>query len=195
MMSLLKRHAKPKETTYGTLLVTSLAQFRSDYTTIVQIPGGNLESAKPQLYTNINLLRMGCSGRSGLTLEEPSDTTKNRFLSTYFLPDNHPSGTGKAPSLFNDTVLELVKLVQVSLHTFGYYSPTSFDGLLCDSTVEGLRRWVNEVGEQLVDGLGPMERTADPNTVASLLSLVLAIRNRLVGLSGSTAVWRLNCSH
>ncbi|KAF9075801.1 hypothetical protein BDP27DRAFT_1314518 [Rhodocollybia butyracea] len=188
MMSLLKRHAKPKETPYGTLLVTSLAQFRSDYTTIVQIPGGNLESAKQQLYTNINLLRMGCSGRSGLTLEEPSDTTKNRFLSTYFLPDNHPSGTGKAPILFNDTVLELVKLVQVSLHIFGYYSPTSFDGLLCDSTVEGLRRWVNEVGEQLVNGLGPMERTADPNTVASLLSLVLAIRNRLVGLSGSTAI-------
>lgn len=171
---------------YGTLPVTSLAQFRSDFT-IVQIPDGNLESAKSQLYTNINLLRMGCSGRSGLTLEEPSDTTKDRFISTYSLPYNHLLGVGKAPSLFNDTVLELVKLVQVSLHIFGYYETSSFDGLLCDSTVEGLQRWVKEIGE-LVEGLDSMERIADPSTVASLLSLVLAVRNRLVGLSGSTNV-------
>ncbi|KAJ3741121.1 hypothetical protein DFH05DRAFT_305490 [Lentinula detonsa] len=189
VLAWLKRHAnaKPKETPYGSLLVTSLAQFRSDFT-IVQIPDGNLESAKPQLFTNINLLRMGCSGRSGLTLEEPSDTTKDRFISTYFLPDNHLTGAEKASSLFNDTVLELVKLVQVSLHIFGYYKPSSFDGLLCDFTVEALRLWVNEIGGQLVEGLDSMERTADPSTVASLLSLVLAVRNRLVGLSGSTNV-------
>ncbi|KAJ3828597.1 hypothetical protein F5880DRAFT_854986 [Lentinula raphanica] len=188
-LACLRRHAnaKPKETPYGTVLVTSLAQFRSDFT-IVQIPDGNLESVRSQLYTNINLLRMGCSGRSGLTLEEPSDATKDRFTSTYFLPDNHLSGGGKTPSMFNDTVLELVKLVQVSLHIFGYYKPSSFDGLLCDFTVEALRLWVKEIGEQLVEGLDSMERTADPSTVASLLSLVLAVRNRLVGLSGSTNV-------
>ncbi|KIK68149.1 hypothetical protein GYMLUDRAFT_191267 [Collybiopsis luxurians FD-317 M1] len=184
-LSLLRRHAKPKETPYGTLLVTSLAQFRSDYT-IVQIPGGNLESAKQQLYTNINLLRMGCSGRSGLTLEEPSDTTKDRFISTYMLPDNHLDGTAKVSILFNDTVLELVKLIQISLHIFGHYASSSFDGLLCDSTVDGLQQWVKEVGVQLIDGLDPMERIADPTTVASLLSLVLAARNRLAGLGGST---------
>ncbi|KAJ4478088.1 hypothetical protein J3R30DRAFT_3290637, partial [Lentinula aciculospora] len=183
-------NAKPKETPYGTLLVTSLAQFRSDFT-IVQIPDGDLESAKPQLFTNINLLRMGCSGRSGLTLEEPSDTTKDRFISTYYLPDNHLAGPGKTPSLFNHTVLELVKLVQVSLHIFGYYKSSSFDGLLCESTVEALRLWVKDVGE-LVEGLDSMERTADARTVASLLSLVLAVRNRLVGLSGSTNVRCLN---
>ena len=51
-------------------MVTSLAHFRSDYT-IVHIPRGNLLAVKDQLYVNINLLRMGCSGRSALTLEEP----------------------------------------------------------------------------------------------------------------------------
>ena len=51
-------------------MVTSLANFRSDFT-IVHIPGGNYLDVREQLYTNINVLRMGCSGRSALTLEEP----------------------------------------------------------------------------------------------------------------------------
>jgi hypothetical protein len=50
-------------------MVTSLAHFRSDFT-IVHIPSGNFLHAQQQLYSNINLLRMGCSGRSALTLEE-----------------------------------------------------------------------------------------------------------------------------
>jgi hypothetical protein len=51
-------------------MATSLAYFRSDYT-IVHIPHGNFLLAKDQLYTNINLLRMGCGSRSALSLEEP----------------------------------------------------------------------------------------------------------------------------
>jgi hypothetical protein len=51
-------------------MVTSLANFRSDYT-IVPIPSGFFLEARDQLYTNINILRMGCSGRMALTLEEP----------------------------------------------------------------------------------------------------------------------------
>ena len=60
----------PLKTEYGTLMVTSLANFRSDYT-IVPIPSGFFLEARDQLYTNINILRMGCSGRMALTLEEP----------------------------------------------------------------------------------------------------------------------------
>ena len=51
-------------------MVTSLANFRSDYT-IVPIPSGNFLDVREQLYSNINLLRMGCGGRAALTLEEP----------------------------------------------------------------------------------------------------------------------------
>lgn len=50
-------------------MITSLANFRSDYT-LVYIPGGNFLAHREQLYVNINLLRMGCSGRSALTLQE-----------------------------------------------------------------------------------------------------------------------------
>ena len=58
------------KTEHGTLMVTSLANFRSDYT-IVPVPSGVFLDARDLLYTNINLLRMGCSGRMALTLQEP----------------------------------------------------------------------------------------------------------------------------
>ncbi|KAJ3511429.1 hypothetical protein NLJ89_g4105 [Agrocybe chaxingu] len=241
---------------------TSLAHFRSDYT-IVHIPDGNFPPVRDQLYANINLLRMGCSGRTALTLEDPSDTTKDRFISTYHLPETtvahslplptsldhlpltqaqSPSssprpkpkspqiGLGRpsisviarserqphhsTPSLptrkekekllhgktkeratFVATVLELVKLVQAGLALFGLYgcneSPNSvpanlvLDGLLCDDTVEGIRRWIATIGGPCV-GLEPSERLADPMFVAALLSLVLSIRNKLAHLGCSS---------
>ncbi|KAK7061736.1 hypothetical protein R3P38DRAFT_2831259 [Favolaschia claudopus] len=92
----LRRDARPRETPHGIVFATSLAHFRSDYT-IVNIPTGDFLQARDQLYTNINLLRMGCSGRSALTLEEPSETTKDRFIATYHLPDTIVSGTGSIP--------------------------------------------------------------------------------------------------
>jgi hypothetical protein len=58
------------KTELGTLMVTSLGNFRSDYT-IVPVPSGVFLEARDLLYININLLRMGCSGRMALTLQEP----------------------------------------------------------------------------------------------------------------------------
>lgn len=62
--------AKPKLTALGVIMTTSLANFRSDLN-IVKIPGGNYLEARDKLYVNINLLRLGCSGRTALTLEHP----------------------------------------------------------------------------------------------------------------------------
>lgn len=176
--------ARPKETDDGTLMVTSLANFRSDFT-IVHIPGGNFLDIQEQLYTNINLLRMGCSGRSALTLEEPSDTTKDRFVSMYHFPTKIRS----AP-LFNPTVLELVKFIQAGLAMCNMYDAVQtdgrdrdkwcreIDGLLCDDTADGIGRWVLEIGEAVV-GVEPMERLADPTVVSALLSLIVTVRNKL----------------
>lgn len=185
----LRRNARPKETPHGTLMVTSLAHFRSDYT-IVHIPNGNLLQVKQQLYANINLLRMGCSGRTALTLEEPSDTTKDRFISMYHLPASTLGKRQKDQRLFTLTVLELVKLIQAGLYVFGFFSAEP-DGLLCDETVEGLRKWAGEIGEAFVGELEPTERIADPMVVSSLLSLVLAMRNKLAAL-GYNHVCSLN---
>lgn len=69
------------QTVHGTLMVTSLANFRSDYT-IVHVPSGSFLEARERLYTNINLLRMGCAGRTALTLEEPRYDTFDQPSST-----------------------------------------------------------------------------------------------------------------
>lgn len=232
---------RPKQIPQGTLMVTSLAHFRSDYT-IVHIPDGDFLAVKDRLYSNINLLRMGCSGRGAVTLDEPSETTKDRFKSMYLLSDappsasayksrshsrahsrahSHPatllslapgvaegphflassnqpsvvslhhSNTSRASALvmtsssrnphFASCVLELVKLVQASLAICGLFplpSPLVLDGLLCDVTVEGLRRWGAEIGEN-IPGVEATERLADPNMISLLLSFVLSARNKL----------------
>ncbi|EKM59053.1 uncharacterized protein PHACADRAFT_25180 [Phanerochaete carnosa HHB-10118-sp] len=168
--------ARPRETEKGLVMVTSLANFRSDYT-IVRIPGGNFLEIREGLYANINVLRMGCSGRSALTLEEPSDTTKDRFISAYHLPDQ---ALIRSPELFKSVVLELVKLIQAALSVFGMFDMDREErnGLLCDVTCEGIQRWVAEIGEPLMN-VEPMERVADPTVVAALFSMVMILRNKL----------------
>ncbi|KZT71574.1 hypothetical protein DAEQUDRAFT_763797 [Daedalea quercina L-15889] len=171
--------ARPRDTGFGTLMVTSLANFRSDYT-IVHIPRGNFLEVREQLYTNINLLRMGCSGRSALTLEEPSDTTKDRFILMYHISDK---GNARSAPCFNATVLELVKLIQAGLAMFDLFdiSPEERNGLLCDVTCDGIRRWAAEVGEPCMK-IEPTERVADPTVIAALFSLILTTRNKLHAL-------------
>ncbi|KAG6817424.1 hypothetical protein H0H87_009069 [Tephrocybe sp. NHM501043] len=202
-LQLLRRDgARPKQTPDGVLMATSLAHFRSDYT-IVLVPDGDFAAVREQLHANINLLRMGCAGRSALTLEEPSDATKARFAATYHFPDpiagpdpkprsvsrsastHHAVVPAAAPAaapasrLFTRTVLELIRLVQAGLALFG--PPPPADGLLCDATVDAIRCWLVAVGKPCL-GLEPMERTADPAFVAGLLSLVLAVRNKLAAI-------------
>jgi hypothetical protein len=55
----------------------------------------------------------------------------------------------RSSDLFGTTILELVKLIQAALSLFGMFSPSQDDwnGLLCDLTVDGIQRWVTEIGE------------------------------------------------
>jgi len=51
---------------------------------------------------------------------------------------------------FAATVLELVKLIQAALSVCGMFPLTTLpvlDGLLCDVTIDGLQKWMVEVGE------------------------------------------------
>ncbi|TDL29498.1 hypothetical protein BD410DRAFT_833795 [Rickenella mellea] len=182
LKSLRRDGARPRETEHGVIMTTSLANFRSDYT-IVLIPDGNFLAHRERLYANINLLRMGCAGRSALTLQESSDATKDRFVSTYHLKD-----TVRAQG-FITTVLELVKIVQSSLSIFDMFplAADDHDGLLCDVTVDGIQRWVAEIGEPYLK-IEPMERVADPTIVSALLSLLVTMRNKLSGIGLSQVV-------
>ena len=78
-----------------------------------------------------------------------SDTTKDRFISSYHLPDQ---ALIRSSELFNSVVLELVKLIQAALAVFGMFDldREARDGLLCDVTWEGIQRWVAEIGEPLL---------------------------------------------
>ncbi|PCH41012.1 hypothetical protein WOLCODRAFT_162739 [Wolfiporia cocos MD-104 SS10] len=60
-------------------------------------------------------------------------------------------------------------------------APEERNGLLCDITSEGIKRWVTEIGEPCMK-VEHMERVADPTVVAALFSLILTIRNKLHAL-------------
>lgn len=54
----------------------------------------------------------------------------------------------RSKELFNATVLELVKFIQCGLAIFGMFDLSlERNGLLCDVTVDGIQRWITEVGE------------------------------------------------
>jgi hypothetical protein len=50
-------------------------------------------------------------------------------------------------------VLELVRSVQSGLGLYGMFdlSAEERNGLLCDITVEGIQKWITEVGEPLLE--------------------------------------------
>ncbi len=61
----------------------------------------------------------------------------------------HMNDKIRSSDLFGTTILELVKIIQAALSLFGMFSPCQDDrnGLLCDLTVDGIQRWVTEIGE------------------------------------------------
>jgi len=61
----------------------------------------------------------------------------------YNFPDKIRSG-----DIFNATVLGLVEAVQASLAIFGMFDLNhEKNGLLCDVTVDGIQKWIAEIGE------------------------------------------------
>lgn len=158
----MRRDARPKQTTYGTIMVTSLAHFRSDYT-IVLVPEGDFGKARQQMHVNISLLRLGSAGRTALTLNPASEATRERFCGTYLFPRELPEVK------FNQTVLDLVRYIQTALSLFGYSCEK--DGLLCDATLTALQSWASQYHAS--------ERVPSPSVVSALFSLVFTVRNRL----------------
>lgn len=62
-----------------------------------------------------------------------------------------PSASNNYKTWFKNTVLELVRVVQAALSLFGMFSLASDerDGLICDSTVDGMQRWADSIGTSL----------------------------------------------
>lgn len=161
-------HARPKETGIGQLLVTNLSNFPSSLT-VIPVPDGDVRNYRQVFMVNEDLKRMGCSGRSGLTLAEPTEATKSKFYQLYKISERIP---------FLQSVTELVKLCQVALYMFDHLEPEYIDGLLCDVTETAIRNWWTEIGAEHYN-FEPSDGILGPTTVSALLGMLMGARNRL----------------
>ena len=161
-------HARPKYTELGELMVTNLSSFPSALT-VIPVPDGDIKNHRLVFAVNENLKRLGCSGRSGLTLTDPTQTTQAKFRSLYKTSDKIP---------FFQSVTELIKLCQVALCLFEMLDYEYVDGLLCDVTEAALGNWWTEVGAEHYN-FEPTDGILGPTTVAALLGMLMGSRNRL----------------
>jgi hypothetical protein len=163
-----KYHARPKETPLGELMVTNLSSFPSALT-VIPVPDGDIRKHQQVFIVNEDLKRLGCSGRSGLTLSDPTAATQAKFYQLYKTSDRVD---------FFQSVLELVKLCQVSLFMFGKLGQEYIDGLLCDVTETAIGNWWTEFGSEYYN-IEPTDGILGPTTVAALLGMLMGARNRL----------------
>lgn len=161
-------HARPKETEIGELMVTNLSSFPSALT-VIPVPDGDIRKHREVFIVNENLKRLGCSGRSGLTLSDPTPATQAKFLQLFKTSDRIP---------FAQSVLELIKLCQVALFIFGLLDQEYIDGLLCDLTETAVNNWWTEIGSEYFN-VEPTDGILGPTTVAALLGTLMGARNRL----------------
>lgn len=169
-------HARRKETSLGTLMITNLSGFPSSLT-IIPIPEGNLKKHRELFFVNENLKRLGCSGRLGIKLAPPSSATQAKFHQLYRTSDKIP---------LNSSVIELVKLCQVALVIFGKLQPEYADGLLCDITEKAVNDWWAEFGAEYYT-VEPHDGILGPTTVAGLLGMLIGARNRLSAYNAPVA--------
>lgn len=166
--AILQYHARPKETELGELMVTNLSSFPSALS-VISVPDGNIKKHRQAFIVNEDLKRMGCSGRSGMTLADPTPATQAKFYSMYKIHENVP---------FFEAVIDLVKLCQVALLIFDMLGQEYIDGLLCDVTETAIGQWWTVVGSEYYN-MEPTDGILGPTTVAALLGMLMGARNRL----------------
>lgn len=178
-------HARPKETALGELMVTNLSSFPSALTVIL-IPEGDIRKYRTSFIVNEDLKRLGCSGRSGLTLSDPAEATQTKFLQLYKTSDR---------VAVSQAVIELIKLCQVALYMFDKLGHEFIDGLLCDKTEMAINNWWIEVGAEHYN-FEPTDGILGPTTVSALLGMFMGARNRLhwYGAPVSKDVFDLDCT-
>lgn len=161
-------HARRKETPLGILMITNLSGFPSSLT-VIPVPDGDLRKHRLDFFVNENLKRMGCSGRVGLTLAQPSNATIAKFHQLYRTSDKVSIYTA---------VIELVKLCQSALNLFDKLDVEYVDGLLCDITEKAINDWWLDIGAEFYN-IEPHDGILGPTTVSALLGLLMGARNRL----------------
>ncbi|KAF2743047.1 hypothetical protein M011DRAFT_529453 [Sporormia fimetaria CBS 119925] len=161
-------HARQTETKHGIVMVTNLGAFPSSLT-VIPVPGGDVKRNMELLYVNVDLKRLGCSGRIGIKLGTPNSATQAKFHQLYRTSDKNP---------INAAVVELVRMCQIALIIFKKLSPAFADGLLCDCTERAIGDWWADFGAEYYTA-EPHDGILGPTTVAALLGMLMGARNRL----------------
>ncbi|CAG8541985.1 4075_t:CDS:10 [Diversispora eburnea] len=161
-------NTRQKVTDIGLIFVTNLSTFPSSLN-IILVPDGDYKKHYLEFYLNSNLRKIGCSGRSALSLKPPTDAQKDKFYQLYSISEMAP---------FEVAVLELVKLVQISLYIFDKFPISFVDGLLCDSTENALREFNREY-----KSITFRDNILEPVLVAEILKIIVNIRNELHSLN------------
>lgn len=161
-------HARRRDTPLGILMVTNLSGFPSSLT-VIPVPDGDVRKHRFDFFVNENLKRLGCSGRTGLSLAQPAPTTVVKFHQLYRTSDKND---------IYKAVLELVKLCQSALTLFNKLEIDYADGLLCDVTEKAINDWWVDIGSEHYN-IEPHDGILGPTTVAGLLGLLMGARNRL----------------
>lgn len=178
-------YARPKETVLGELMVTNLSSFPSALT-VIPIPKGDIRKYRNSFIINENLKRLGCSGRSGMTLSDPTEATQAKFQQLFKTSDRVPVSTA---------VIELIKLCQAALYIFDKLGHEFIDGLLCDKTETAVNNWWIELGAEHYN-FEPTDGILGPTTVSALLGMFMGARNRLhwYGAPVSKDVFDIECT-
>lgn len=161
-------HAREKETPLGTLMVTNLSGFPSALT-VIPVPDGDIRKHREDFLVNENLKRLGCAGRAGLNLQTPQSSTIAKF--------HHLYRTSQTVPLYT-SVVELVKLCQLSLTLYGKLAPAYADGLLCDVTEKAVNDWWSDIGAYVYN-IEPNDGILGPATVTALVGLLMGAYNRM----------------
>ncbi|KJK75796.1 hypothetical protein H634G_09160 [Metarhizium anisopliae BRIP 53293] len=180
-----QHNSRPKETGLGELMITNLSSFPSALT-VIPVPDGDVRKHRQVFFVNENLKRLGCSGRSGLALTDPTEATQAKFHQLYKTSDRIP---------ILQSVVELVKLCQVALYMFEKLDHQYIDGLLCDVTEKAINNWWTEVGAEHYN-FEPTDGILGPCTVSALLGMLMGARNRLhwYGAPVSKDVFEIDCT-
>lgn len=161
-------HARKKETPLGVLMVTNLSGFPSSLT-VIPVPDGDIRKHRKDFIVNENLKRLSCAGRAGLNLQNPQPSTIAKFHHLYRTSESVPLYT---------SVMELVKICQVSLSLYDKLTPAYADGLLCDVTEKSIIDWWSDIGTYIYN-IEPNDGILGPSTLSALVGLLMGAFNRM----------------